>query len=106
MGVSKESFCRLPQLWERVRLEIAKKRTDRILPPHARIHEPISLHGLRPSFFSVFSVFSLSIPRITTLPNQPPNLVPFKALYGKLEKLGAVHCLLSSQHLTWRSRQN
>ena len=54
MGVSKESFCRLPQLWERVRLEIAKKRTDRILPPHARIHEPISLHGLRPSFFPFF----------------------------------------------------
>jgi hypothetical protein len=40
MVVSKESFCRLPQLWERVRLEIAKKRTDRILPPQARIHEP------------------------------------------------------------------
>jgi hypothetical protein len=72
MGVSKESFCRLPQLWERVHLEIEKKRTDKILPPHARIHEPISLHGLRPSFFSVIS---LSIPRITTLPNQPPNLM-------------------------------
>jgi hypothetical protein len=54
MGVSKESFCRLPQLWERVRFEIAKKRTDRILPPHPRIHEPISLHGLRPSFFPFF----------------------------------------------------
>ena len=54
MVVSKESFCRLPQLWERVRLEIAKKRTDRILPPQARIHEPISLHGLRPSFFPFF----------------------------------------------------
>src|SRR5215469_3695614 len=54
MGVSKELFCRLPQMRERVHLEIEKKRTDRILPQHARIHEPISLHGLRPSFFAFF----------------------------------------------------
>ena len=37
MGVSKELFCRLPQLRECVHLEIEKKRTDRTLPPHARI---------------------------------------------------------------------
>jgi hypothetical protein len=54
MGVSKELLCRLPQLRERVHLEIEKKRTGRILPPHARIHEPILLHGLRPLFFPFF----------------------------------------------------
>jgi hypothetical protein len=85
MGVSKESFCRLPQLWERVHLEIEKKRTDRILPPHARIHEPISLHGLRPSFFPFFP-YPFLASRLCQI--SPPNLVPFAALYRESEKLG------------------
>ena len=50
-GVSKELFCGLPQLWECAHCEIEKKRTDRILTEYAPVQEPVSLYGLRFTFF-------------------------------------------------------
>jgi hypothetical protein len=54
MGVSKESFCRLPQLWERVRLESRRKGLTEFFLHTLVFTNPISLHGLRPSFFPFF----------------------------------------------------